>query len=66
MLNDAFREGKTDGEQLKIFRRRHHHHMRYAVVNERNGHFFGQKIGRGIGYVGRSVYRQFHNAGRQG
>jgi hypothetical protein len=40
--------------------------MRDAVVNERNGHFFGQKIGYGIGYVGRSVYRQFHNAGRQG
>jgi hypothetical protein len=59
-------ERKTDGEQLEIFRRRHHHHMRDAVVNERNGHFFGQKIGYGMGYVGRSVYRQFHNAGRQG
>ena len=66
MVNDAFREGKTDGEQFEIFRRSHHHHVRDAVVNERNGHLFRQKIRRGMGNVGRSVYRQFHNARRQG
>ena len=65
MVNDAFREGKTDGEQLEIFRRSHHHHMGDTVVNERNGHLFRQKIGRGMGNVGRSVYHQFHNARRQ-
>ncbi|SAE16416.1 Uncharacterised protein [Enterobacter cloacae] len=48
MRNDAFREGKTYGEQLQIFRRGHHHHMRNTVVNQGNGDLFRQKIRRGM------------------
>jgi hypothetical protein len=48
MRNDAFREGKTYGEQFQIFRRSHHHHMRNPVVNQGNGDLFRQKIRRGM------------------
>jgi hypothetical protein len=65
VLNDAFRKGKADGEQVEIFGRGHHHNVRDTVVDQGNRDFLRQKIGSDAGNVGRSVYRQFHNARRQ-